>query len=99
MESTKNEIGEIIRREVRAADGYEYVYELIMNESRQLVSFKLPLYSISVRMSRDGESLTYAKADEIFSNEEKAISFFNRIVENLATPIDLAYVLEDAFAT
>ena len=29
MKSSKNEIGEIIRREVREADGYEYVYELI----------------------------------------------------------------------
>ncbi len=99
MQSTKKEIGEIIRREERAADGYEYVYELTVNESDRVASFKLPLYSISVKMSKGGEALTYARSGDVFSNEKKAISFFEKIVENLATPIDLAYVLEDSFIT
>ena len=99
MKSAKNETEEIIRREVRESDGYEYVYELIMKESKKVASFTLPLYSISVRLSRGGEALTSAESGEVFSNRDKAISFFERMVENLATPIDLAYVLEDSFST
>ena len=84
----------VIRSEVRESDGRLYKYELVMTESDR-VSFKLPLYSVRVEyMDADGVS-TEARAHEIFADVGKAIIFFERIVKNLATPIDLPYVVED----
>ena len=40
-----------------------------------------------------------ADARDIFSDKEDAEAFFDKIVRNLATPIDLAYILEDEFAS
>ncbi len=88
----------VIRREVRKEDGYEYVYELIMKTSHMIASFNIPLYSVSVRMKRRGEADTYSRVEDIFSDLGKATKFFERVVENLATPIDLPYVLEDSLS-
>ena len=85
----------VIRTEVRERDGALYKYELIMSESNKVASFKIALYSVSVEyMSADGSS-TQATANEIFADVGKAIVFFERLVDNLATPIDLPYVVED----
>lgn len=84
----------VIRREFIEQDGIEYRYELEMRE-RQRGSFNLPLYSISVEMILDDGSTTYAETNEIFSDVGKAIAFFDRMIKNLATPIDLGYVVED----
>ena len=87
---------EIIRREARTADGCEYVYELSVRVSRMVASFTLPLYSVAVSMKAEGEESTYYRVNDIFSDLGKATKFFELLVENLATPIDLPYVLEDA---
>ena len=85
----------VIRSEVRESEGRLYKYELVMTESDRGTSFKLPLYSVRVEyMDADGVS-TEARAHDIFADVGKAIIFFERIVENLATPIDLPYVVED----
>ena len=39
-----------------------------------------------------------AKTRELFSEGNKAKAFFDKLVRNLATPIDLAYIVEDEFA-
>ena len=86
----------IIKKEERAADGLVYKYELVMRRSDKVASYALPLYSISVELSREnGEVITGTQMSEVFSNERKALDFFAKIVDNLATPIDLPYVLED----
>jgi hypothetical protein len=36
-----------------------------------------------------------ADARDVFSCREKAVAFFEKIVRNLATPIDLNYIIED----
>ena len=36
---------------------------------------------------------------EIFADIGKAITFFDEIVDNLVTPIDLPYILEDRILT
>ena len=36
-----------------------------------------------------------SEAKDVFSSKRKAIEFFDKIVRNLATPIDLKYVIED----
>ena len=33
--------------------------------------------------------------EELMADMDKALSFYDKIVKNLATPIDLAYVVED----
>ena len=88
----------IIRKEEREADGFNYKYELVMRESARVASYKLPLYSISVEMSKNEKTVTFAETNEVFSSEKKAIQFFDKMVRNLATPIDLPYILEDELA-
>ena len=87
----------VIRIEVRETEGRLYKYELIMTESNK-PNYRLPLYSVAIEyMDEDGSS-TSAKAKEIFADVGKAIIFFERLVENLATPLNLAYVVEDELA-
>ena len=38
---------------------------------------------------------TSAETRELFADIGKAVSFFDKLVRNLATPIDLAYIVED----
>ena len=96
MNNIESTAEKIIRVEERKADGYEYKYELTVRESKRVASFSIPLYSVSVKMTQNGNVITYAKIDEVFSDVKKANAFFDKIVKNLATPIDLSYVLEDS---
>ena len=85
----------VIKREVKEADGARYCYTLIMNESNKVASYKLPLYSIEIEMTDAEGNVTNAKTKEIFADVGKAISFFRKLSENLATPLNLLYILED----
>lgn len=87
----------VIRSEVRERDGALYKYELIMKESDRVASYKIALYSINVEFMGSDGTQTEAVAKEIFADVGKAIVFFERLVENLVTPIDLPYVVEDEF--
>ncbi|MBO7303820.1 MAG: hypothetical protein J6V09_01165 [Clostridia bacterium] len=85
----------VIRTEVRERDGALYKYELIMREGERVASYKIALYSFSVEFMGSDGAHTRAMAKEIFADVGKAIVFFERLVENLVTPIDLPYVVED----
>ncbi len=86
----------LIRTESREKDGINYKYALSLKEHKRTDCYGIPLYSISVEMTkRDSGLTTHSEAQDLFSDEKKAISFFEKIVDNLATPIDLAYVVED----
>ena len=84
-----------IRKEERFEDGFTYRYILNMEESVRVASYKLPLYSITVELTDKDGNTTTADTREIFADVGKAFSFFDKLVRNLATPIDLAYVVED----
>jgi hypothetical protein len=85
----------ILRKEERSVDNNIYTYELIMREGDATASWRMPLYSVRVKMKDAlGVSRT-ADAKDIFADGVKAVSFFERLVKNLATPIDLAYIVED----
>jgi hypothetical protein len=86
---------ETLREEHRTEDGYEYTYRLTVKESPFVASFRLPLYSISVGLKCPDGSETRRELCDLFADVGKAIVFFNKLVRNLVTPIDLAYVLED----
>ena len=85
----------VIKKDVREADGARYCYTLIMSESNKVASYKLPLYSIEIEMTDAEGNVTNAKTKEIFADVGKAISFFRKLSENLATPLNLLYILED----
>ena len=90
---------EVIRTEVRKKDGYEYKYSLSLSEGQRVASYGIPLYSISVEMTAPStEEATKSDATNLFSDLSKATGFFDKIVDNLATPIDLPYIVEDEFS-
>ena len=85
-----------IRTEVRESEGFEYRYELTERKEFYVASYGIPLYSISVRMKKVGsQRCTEGKAENLFSDLKKAMRFFEKLVKNLATPIDLSYIVED----
>ena len=88
-------LGKLIKQEDRLKDGYIYSYQLTMREGRSTVDWRMPLYSIKVDMTDLEGNTTTADAKDIFSSMDKAIQLFDKIVRNLATPIDLAYIVED----
>ena len=84
-----------VRHEEKSKDGYIYSYSLNVAESGRVASYKLPLYSVTVELTDPYGDTTSAQTKEIFADVGKAFSFFDKLVRNLATPIDLAYVVED----
>lgn len=93
--SKSNILDKIIRREERNDEFYAYSYELIMREGNATACFRMPLYSIRINMTDPTGYEKSADARDIFADKQKAFDFFDRIVDNLATPIDLAYIVED----
>ena len=84
-----------IRKEIIENDGYVYSYELIERRGKGIADFGMRLYSISVSMQDTDGNVKRGEAKDIFSSKRKATLFFDKIVRNLATPIDLRYVVED----
>ena len=75
----------IVSRIVRESEGYSYTYELILREGERTHDWRLPLYSVKISMT-DPDGRT---------SQREATELFDRLVRNLATPIDLSYVVED----
>ena len=91
-EKTENTV---IRRDLRSDGEYDFSYELLMKESRRVASFGIPLYSIRIEMRDNQGNTTSADIKDAFADAGKAIVLYEKIVRNLATPIDLAYIHED----
>ena len=85
----------VLREEIRHLDGDTYSYTLSAGEGRHVACFGLTLYSVTVRMTTKDGKETACTLEEIFADEKHAMCFFEKIVKNYATPIDLPYVLED----
>ena len=93
--NSKRRSGTVLRKEERIVDQNEYSYELIMREGANTACWRMPLYSIRVKMKDACGVSRSADTSDIFADINKAITFFEKIVRNLATPIDLAYIVED----
>ena len=92
----KNQIAKkLIREEMWVNDGICYLYRLTLREGKSTADFRIPLYSIGVEMTDTDGRTTASEAKDIFDNCEKAIAFFEKLSRNLATPIDLNYIVED----
>ena len=88
-----------IKRDKVEADGAIYLYNLVARESGRVVSYRIPLYSIGITMiDKDGKE-TKAEARDAFADIGKALVFYEKVVEHLATPLNLPYVLEDEYCT
>ena len=85
----------VIKNASLSSDGIKYTYTLSVNISDKVASFRLPLYSLEVRMLMPDGKETRASAENAFADIGKALVFFDKALRNLITPIDLAYVLED----
>jgi hypothetical protein len=96
MRRSNKEIEKAVRVSEVSACGAHYKYTLLVRESQRVASFRLPLYSVRIEMRSADGRLTEAETGDIFADLGKAVVFFERLVDNLATPINLAYILEDA---
>ena len=85
----------VVMREDRQSDGFSYTYELILREGIRMADFRLPLYSIRISMTDADGNKSQREATDVFTDSTRATEFFDRLVRNLATPIDLGYVVED----
>ena len=85
-----------VMTEKRRVDGIEYRYELRRRDDRSVSGYGISLYSFAVAMRMpDDYAETERETADLFSSPTKATNFFNKLVSNLVTPIDLAYIVED----
>ena len=85
----------VIRRELMTDGSCAYEYELILRECESARSLRIPLYSIRAIMTNGEGEKSEAYIRDAFADAGRAILLFDKIVRNLATPIDLAYIHED----
>ena len=85
---------ETVREEIREAEGWICKYRLIKKKSLKVASYLMPLYSIEIEFCKDGET-TKNSIENVFSDFGKALVFYEQLVENLASPADLPYIIED----
>jgi len=83
-----------IRCDMREKDGATYEYHLSVKESQYVASYRIPLYSITVKMN-SADYNGKAELADCFADLDKAIRFYEKLVTNLATPLNLVYVFED----
>ena len=72
-------------------------YELREYDSKDIASFKIPLYEISIVM-KNCDVISYCRSGALFSSLRKALAFFDMLTECTATPLDLPYVIEDSLS-
>lgn len=87
---------EIVRFQEIEDENARYKYTLTAKRSKNVASFGLKLYSIRIEMLTQDGYYTEAHTGDIFADLGKATVFFERLCDNLATPINLAYILEDS---
>lgn len=85
----------VIRREIREAEGFRYTYELILREGDKTADWGLTLYSVKISMVDEKGETSEREARDLFTSQDQALEFYNKLVRNLATPLNLGYVVED----
>ena len=74
-----------------------YSYSLIMRESRRVASYRIPLYSVRIELITEEGEHTSNEAKDVFADIGKALVFYDMLVDNLVTPLNLPYILEDEY--
>ena len=85
----------VIRRDEICEGESSYLYQLSVRENKLTASYGIPLYSVSVSMTDPDGEYTEASATDAFADAGLALVFYEKVVNYLATPIDLLYILED----
>lgn len=85
----------VVKKEDKQEGGYSYTYELLLRRGVKTADFGLPLYSVRISMTDLNGKKSFREATDLFADDIQATEFFDRLVRNLATPIDLGYVVED----
>ncbi len=88
----------LIRRETRHDGEYTYSYDLIMSESDRQASFRINLYTIRITLGDNNGDCTDAEVRDAFADFGRAVLFYEKLVRNLCTPLNLRYILEDEIA-
>ena len=94
MISNTGEKALIKERIIETKEG-KYLYALTSSVGVETASFGIKLYSIKIEFFGQDGTHSVAEAKEHFADKHKALSFFDRLVKYLATPINLPYILED----
>ena len=94
MNKTKK-MGDIIRKDERQDEFNIYTYELSVRLGTDTANFRLPLYSVRISMTDAYGNTREGCVGDAFADSAKAIKFYERLVDGLATPIDRPYILED----
>ncbi len=95
MKKTKAIKERVVKQNRVEAEGGKYEYTLLMRESSRVASFRIPLYSIRITLTDCDGSVTESELNDVFCDVGKALVFYDRLVDNLATPLNLHYLLED----
>ena len=77
----------LIRKEYKLQDGFEYFYTLCE-------SLEQKCYKVSIVLNKDKKVIS-ENSITIECDKNDAIAFFDKLVANLATPLNLVYVAED----
>ena len=85
----------LIRTDTVTENGARYVYSLTQRESQSVASYRIPLYSVHIELTDREGNRTEASVNDAFSDVGRAIVFYDRLREHLATPINLPYIFED----
>ena len=85
----------LIRQDTVNTNEARYTYSLLGRESTSVASYRIPLYSVRIEMIDSKGKLTESTLEDAFSDIGKAVVFYDKLRENLATPVNLAYVFED----
>ncbi len=85
----------LIRRERKEEGDFSYTYDLIMKESDRTTSYRISLYTIRVTLTDSEGIRTEAEVRDAFADFGRAVLFYDKIVRNLCTPVNLCYILED----
>ena len=98
MTRKRKTVEKIIKTQLKESSGVSYTYNLSVCESEHVASFGMPLYSIEIKESDERGKVTEAKIKEMFADPGRALAFYERLVKNLATPVDLPYILEEEYS-
>ncbi len=85
----------IVRKERVISEGYCYTYFMIKHSLPVTGAITAPTYSLRVEMTDNLGNTTFAELPNVFSGREKADLFFDKLLRNLATPLNLPYAFED----
>ncbi len=94
MRKTINEPS-TVKSETRVKDGAIYKYSLLVTESSDFASYKQRVYSFAIEMTDAEGHKTDAVSGGLFADVGKALLFFRKLISGLATPMNLAYIIED----